>query len=71
MPFQAANCSDRFASKEWSPPAGNISIPAEVVAVPPVPVVALHHLETSVVVPDVVKPTDNLIVAVPVDASSD
>ncbi|CAE7206862.1 TIC20-V, partial [Symbiodinium necroappetens] len=65
----AASKGWQYQSWEWSPPAGNISIPAEVVAVPPVPVVALHHLETSVVVPDVVKPTDNLIVAVPVDNS--
>ncbi|OLQ09653.1 Protein TIC 20-v, chloroplastic [Symbiodinium microadriaticum] len=49
----AASKGWQYQSWEWSPPAGNISIPAE----------------TSVVVPDVVKPTDNLIVAVPVDNS--
>ena len=70
LPLQAANRSDRFASKDWSPPAANISMPGEIVAEPPVPIVALRPLETSVVVSDVVKPTDDLIVAVPEDASS-
>ncbi|CAE7199769.1 TIC20-II [Symbiodinium sp. CCMP2592] len=65
----AASKGWQYQSWDWSPPAANISMPGEVVAVPPVPIVALHHLETSVVVPDVVKPTDDLIVAVPADSS--
>eukprot|EP00439_Symbiodinium_sp_Y106_P053734 s1923_g7.t1 len=66
----AASKGWQYQSWDWSPPAANISMPGEIVAVPPVPIVALHHLETSVVVSDVVKPTDDLIVAVPEDASS-
>jgi len=65
----AASKGWQYQSWDWSPPAANISMPGEIVAVPPVPIVALHHLETSVVVSDVVKPTDDLIVAVPEDSS--